>query len=754
MVDLTPDTDATVDWLRAWHGPEGPWLVVEIDPSVENPTIPARRFTDVDLLRAYLEDRNGIVNLYFVPNGIVGAPRTTPTKEQIGSIWSVYVDLDLPRSGPHSLPTPENFELLLGRIRALEPPPTAIVYSGGGYQAFWRFPEPVPAGDFVERAEATGKAIARDLGSDAVQNVNRLMRLPGTVNLPSAAKLARGRVPALATVVEADWARVWSYGSDAVPHLPEGEHTPPGSTDRQRNIGDLSVKLQKAIRSGDASSYGNDRSRLVFSVTTGLIRRGWPDEDIVPLLINPTYLISSHCLAQQNPQATARRQVERARQAVVSDWERTTQGSIDPANPKNVRKALADLGIKLSHNVFQDRSYVNGVGPARLLDDPVEAEMRVATHDKFGFLPTKDAINITTSTLARQSAYHPVVDYLSSLTHDPTSPSNLTEEWIIRFGGAKDTPFIRAVSRLILVAAVRRVRSPGCKFDEMLVLISPTQGTEKSVALSVLAVNEDWFTDSFPLKADEKKTIEQLSGRWIVECAELQGIHQSDVETVKSILSRQVDRARLAYGHHPTNAPRQCVFFGTTNSTAFLRDRNNRRFWPVYVTKFDIPALHAARDALWAEAAHLEASNISIRLDETLWEEASIQQDAVRQGDPWTDILVIHLADMTGRLPSNDVWKIINKPEHQRGSADNGRLTEAMLELGWERSVQRIGNTATRCFVKGNSLEERRRDVFVYRDLIDNQVTVSYSDSPTRDDVESAPARHVRQPPLDDDVPF
>src|ERR1051325_3112680 len=118
---MTPDTDAAVAWLKAWHGPVGPWLVVEIDPSVENPTIPARRFTDENLLREYLDDRNGIVNLYFVPNVIIGSPRTTPKKEQIGSILSIYVDLDLPRSGPHSSPTADNFDILLRRIRSLDP---------------------------------------------------------------------------------------------------------------------------------------------------------------------------------------------------------------------------------------------------------------------------------------------------------------------------------------------------------------------------------------------------------------------------------------------------------------------------------------------------------------------------------------------------------------------------------------------------------------------------------------------------------
>jgi hypothetical protein len=734
---MAPDTQTAVKWLKAWHGPSGPWLVVEIDPSVENPLVPARRFTEEQPLQEYLDDRNGIVNLYFVPNIIEGAPRTTPTKDQIKAIWAIYVDLDLPKSGPFSLPTEENFTRLLSRLKLLEPPPTAIIFSGGGYQAFWRFAGPLIAHEDnnLERIEASGKAIARDLGSDAVQNINRLMRLPGTINLPSSAKLARGRVPALAAIVETNWDRTWSYESDPVPHLPEGAHT----ADDEKvhpSVGSLPVKLQKAIKTGDASDYNDDRSRLVFAVVTALIRRGWPDGDIIPILIDPSCGIAAHCLSQPNPTAVARRQVERARHVVAIDWERTSHGSIDPLSPKNVRKALNDMGIKLSHNVFQDRSYVNGVGPARCLDDPTEAEIRVNTYERFGFLPTRDILNITTSTIARQAAYHPVLDYFNALPlHDPSTTQNLTEEWLIRFAGAKDTPFIRATSRLILLAAVRRVRNPGCKFDEMMVLISPIQGTEKSLALSTLAVNEDWFTDSFPLKADEKKTIEQLSGRWIVECAELQGIHQSDVETIKSILSRQVDRARLAYGHHPTNAPRQCVFFGTTNSTAFLRDRTNRRFWPIYVLRFDIAALRAAREALWAEAAYLESLGTSIRLDPTLWDEAAVVQDAVRQGDPWTDILLPKLFDTPcGCITSNDVWKIINKPEHQRGSPDNGRLTEAMLELGWERVVQRIATgkgPPSRCFVKGDTWEDRHKDIYVYRDPIDGTVEVSYNDAPT-----------------------
>jgi predicted P-loop ATPase len=50
--------------------------------------------------------------------------------------------------------------------------------------------------------------------------------------------------------------------------------------------------------------------------------------------------------------------------------------------------------------------------------------------------------------------------------------------WLTRYCGAADTPLNRAFGRKTLLAAVRRVREPGCKFDFMLVLEGP-QGQGK-----------------------------------------------------------------------------------------------------------------------------------------------------------------------------------------------------------------------------------------------------------------------------------
>ena len=97
---------------------------------------------------------------------------------------------------------------------------------------------------------------------------------------------------------------------------------------------------------------------------------------------------------------------------------------------------------------------------------------------------------------ARRNAFHPVRDYLAGLEWDGVKR---IDTWLTTYAGAEDTPYARAVGAITLVAAARRVRKPGCKFDEMLIL--------------------DWFSDYLPLHADGKKAIEQLVGKWLIEAA-------------------------------------------------------------------------------------------------------------------------------------------------------------------------------------------------------------------------------------------
>ena len=292
------------------------------------------------------------------------------------------------------------------------------------------------------------------------------------------------------------------------------------------------------------------------------------------------------------------------------DFIRDKQGH--PYNTQfNIEVAIRRLGVRLRYDEFSDDEIVEnlaGYGPR--FDDPATINLRLKIDATFHFLPGRELFRDVTSNIARRNRFHPVRDYLDSLAwdHEPR-----IERWLIDYAGAPDTPYVRAVSRIVLVAAARRIRRPGAKYDEMLILESP-QGTEKSSGLRALAANDDWFTDDLPLHTDTRRFLESTVGKWIVEAGELKGMGKSDIAALKACLSRQRDEARLAYGHKNTRVPRQFVIIGTTNETdGYLRDATgNRRFWPVRVQRFDLERLRADRDQLWAEAAAIEAQGCPV----------------------------------------------------------------------------------------------------------------------------------------------
>jgi Virulence-associated protein E len=386
------------------------------------------------------------------------------------------------------------------------------------------------------------------------------------------------------------------------------------------------------------------------------------------------------------------------------------KGDIVGNSQANVRLALDRLDAKLRHDMFQDNLLVEGVaGVGPLLDDRAVAHLWLAIDEKFGFRPQKEFFLTVITDAARRSAFHPVCDYLDGLKWDG---SPRIDTWLTKYAGAQDTPYVGAVGRLVLVAAVRRVRHPGSKFDELLVLESK-QGTDKSSALAILAVNDDWFSDDLPLGADGKRVIESLSGRWIVEAAELKGMKRGDIESLKAFLSRRIDRARMSYDRLVTVVPRQCVIIGTTNSAEYLRDNTgNRRFWPVKVVQFDLDNLRRDRDQLWAEAAAAEAAGESIRLDKSLWLAAADEQRARTVEDPFVETISSALGDLEGKVLAADVWDLLDLRPGHRTQDHNARVGEAMKELGFGRTKLRFGGEKEWAYARG----DKNLRIYFHRD--------------------------------------
>jgi hypothetical protein len=316
---LKPVAEDAIDFLRHWE-PDGPWSLTAIQPDVPG-QIETRTFRPDAAEKAtrWIETHQGDGrNIYYSVNRPKpSAFRKKATKEKIDEIVALHVDIDLVGARNE-----EEEKLILRRLSEHPSPPTVIIFSGGGYQALWRLNEALKASEDrnIERIESLNKRRIEELGGDrACFNIDRIMRLPGTLNFPNEKKRAKGRVPALARVIRADWDRRITPALPAAGLDLTGAPVPDKVQLECHNLGELPEWLRTAIETGETEKSGGDRSRVVFAVTCELVRNGWQDDVIVAILLDPSNGISAHVRTQAKPRRYAQRQVDRARAAVNAE---------------------------------------------------------------------------------------------------------------------------------------------------------------------------------------------------------------------------------------------------------------------------------------------------------------------------------------------------------------------------------------------------------------------------------------------------
>lgn len=253
--------DEPIDFLKildptGWHN------LVAIDPDKRAP-LEGRTFVPGAWaeMSAWIAARNGTKNLYFSVNEPApGAPNTKLDKREIASVRAVHVDIDpahLDSADPAALRAHVEAERqrlrdVAGQLTSGPVPPSLVLDSGGGIQALWLLAEKVDARTSQPEVEAQNLGLAVVLEGDRpARDISRILRLPGTMNLPDTGKRAKGRTERRASVLHHSGGR-YALDKVAVFYPPEFESA---RADRSPEIARLMDDLDLGYIT-QASDYG------------------------------------------------------------------------------------------------------------------------------------------------------------------------------------------------------------------------------------------------------------------------------------------------------------------------------------------------------------------------------------------------------------------------------------------------------------------------------------------------------------------
>lgn len=292
----------------------------------------------------------------------------------------------------------------------------------------------------------------------------------------------------------------------------------------------------------------------------------------------------------------------------------------------------------------------------------------------------------TVRAVAARHSYDPLKDYLLGLRWDRI---DRLSNWLPTYLGAEQTELNQAIGRAFLISAVARGLWPGCQVDHVLVL-EGEQGIRKSDVVRILG--DKWALQNLP-DMHSKDGMITLAGSWFIEIAELAAISRSEIESVKSFITRTVDRYRPAYGRHVIEQSRRCVFVGTTNDRHYLRDTTgNRRFWPVDCGAIDKDTLARDRDQLFAEAVDAYHQGEAWHLtDEKLIKDVSAAQALRVEHDPWMPA-VSEIVKGKAEITTREILQKLGVSLDKCAAPQGKRVAGIMRRLGF--NSRRIQSTS------------------------------------------------------------
>lgn len=298
---------------------------------------------------------------------------------------------------------------------------------------------------------------------------------------------------------------------------------------------------------------------------------------------------------------------------------------------------------KLKYNEFLQRPELDG----KIFDDAALNYLYRDCEIEIG-LSSMSNMDKIVKMLPITNSYNPVIDYIKECGKKWDKKERV-ENLFIDLLEADDTELNKKMTMKWMMAAVKRVLHPGCKFDNILIL-QGGQGIGKSTICEKLSNN--FFSQMSIEEIGNKDIIDKMNKSWIMIADEMDSFTKKEMSAIKSFLSVTKDSARLAYGKMVNEYPRHCVFIGSINDETFLRDTSSpveRRFWIIKCNKKEMDSkiseylTQETVDQIWGEAYNkfIENENVYLDIEKELQQEFAETMNQFKTSNDDDGIVII-----------------------------------------------------------------------------------------------------------------
>lgn len=323
----------------------------------------------------------------------------------------------------------------------------------------------------------------------------------------------------------------------------------------------------------------------------------------------------------------------------------------------------------------------------RPLTDTALTEIQIGLDEGFSVEFSIDTVARAVAAVAARNPINGLQDARSACKWDGIPRVNAL---FPSYLGADDNALTQAAGRILCLSAIARAFEPGCKADNVVILVG-AQGVRKSSAIRALA-GPAFYSDS-EFDPGSRDGFAALRGVNVFELAEFdKWNNRRDAALIKAFITSQRDRYRPAYARFEVDQPRTCVFVGSTNVDEVLLDATgDRRFLPVRVAvdgqPIDVDRLERDAPQIWAEALARFRAGERWHVSADVAELQAADAERWRPIDPWCDHIRTWLERPDGHAEAPTTAQILEwacgLPRAQASTGYVRRVNAIMRGLGW-----------------------------------------------------------------------